>query len=132
VLVVDPFGYGEATLPGANLLTITNALGERPLGIAASEVAAIARMLAGEQSGAPQLLAGVGRQASVVALVAATLEPAVVGDADLTASLQSLTQLLDPTVSVYSVANLWTYGLLADADIADLMALVAPRPITVH
>jgi hypothetical protein len=111
-------------------MAISNALGLRPLGVAASELAAVARMVSAQQVGGPQDLVAVGPQVSLTALVAAVLEPAAVGTLDLTNSVSSLVRLIDPNVSVYSVANVWTFGLLSEADIPDLKALVAPRPIT--
>jgi dienelactone hydrolase len=130
VLVVDPFGYGESYLPGANLMALTSALGERPLGMAASQVAAIARLIANEQGGAPSTLVALGPQTSMVALVAAALEPQAIGALDLQGALASLTELLALDASIYGMRFVWCQGLLEVAEVDDLVALASPRPVT--
>ncbi len=130
VLVIDPFAFGESQMPGAFLMALTSGVGQRPLGLAASQVSAIARLLSAERGGVSvPTIAAVGPEVSVVALLAAVLEPTFVGGVDVEGSLVSLKSLIDSNSSPYSMLTVWTYGLLAEADLNDLEALIAPRPV---
>jgi hypothetical protein len=130
VLVIDPFAFGESQMPGAFLMALTSGVGERPLGLASSQVAAMARLLRAERGGVNgPAISAVGPQTSVVALLAAVLEPAAVGAVEVEGSLISLKSLIDSNPPPDAMLNLWTYGLAAETDLAELEALLAPRAV---
>ena len=85
VVALDPFYFGEGKpkthdyLWGLTLATI----GDRPLGLQASQVAAVARWLRAEHPGEPLTLCAVGPRTSTVALVAAGLEEQAIARLDL-------------------------------------------------
>src|SRR6185295_9259667 len=74
VIAIDPFYFGESKIASHGFLfAITAAaVGERPLGIQASQIAAAARWAESEFK-QPVTVAGVGPRASVIALAAAAL-----------------------------------------------------------
>src|SRR5262249_21223585 len=81
VLAVDPFYFGEAKFPSHDYLfaLLVATVGDRPLGLQASQVAAAARWANDELHGGPVTLAAVGPRSSTFALVAAALEEKAVG-----------------------------------------------------
>lgn len=132
VLAVDPINLGESAVPRHAWLycLLTAAIGDRPLGLQASQVAAIARWATAEYR-APVTVVGVGRRCSVVALIAAGLEPSAIGQVQLHGSMGSLKELIEQNVAFNSGSGLelFCFGLLESFDIKHLAALVAPRPV---
>jgi hypothetical protein len=102
-------------------------LGDRPLGIQASQVAAVARW--SQSKGQPVTLVAMGRRSSTIALAAAALEQEAIGGVELHRPLASLKQIIEENVSITSSPELFCFGLLEQFDIAQLHALVAPRPV---
>ena len=92
VLAVDPFYFGESKIRTHDFLfaLLVGAVGERPLGIQASQIAAIARWARTEFGNAPVEVLAVGPRASLIALCAAALEPDAIAKLDLRDSLTSL------------------------------------------
>ncbi|MBI4580615.1 MAG: acetylxylan esterase [Planctomycetes bacterium] len=131
VLAVDPFYFGESTIPQRDALyaLLVAGVGERPLGIQAGQVAAIARWAFIENAGKPVTLAAVGPRTSTIALVAAALEPAAIGSVDLHDPLASLKLLIERNETVEHMPELFCYALLEHFDIKDIAALITPRPI---
>src|SRR6185295_6215170 len=77
VLAVDPFYFGESHIATRDFLfaLLLAGVGERPLGLQAGQIAAVARWLKTERNaGAPSLRA-IGPRTSLAALIAAALEP---------------------------------------------------------
>ncbi len=132
VVAVDPFSYGESKISSHGFLFAMTAaaVGERPLGIQASQIAAAARWAEAEFK-QPVSVAGVGPRASVVALCAAALEPKAVAGLDLHQPMDSLKELIDKGVGVDKMPELFCFGLLRDFDMKELIALAAPRPVAV-
>lgn len=132
VIAIDPFYYGESKIASHGFLfAITAAaVGERPLGIQASEIAAAARWAEAEFK-QPVTVAGVGPRASVVALAAAALEPKAIGGLELHQPMESLKELIDKGVGVDKMPELFCFGLLRDFDMKELVALAAPRPVAI-
>jgi hypothetical protein len=134
VVAVDPFLFGESKIaaqdPEYTFALFVQTVGERPLGIQAAQLMALARWLAdGER---PIELRAIGRRASAAALVAAALEPQAVASVDLNGALVSFQQLIDEDVAVEKLPELFPFGLFAEFDIAQIAALVAPRPLVFH
>jgi hypothetical protein len=132
VIAIDPFYFGESKIAShAWLFAITAAaVGERPLGIQASQIAAAARWAEAEFK-QPVSVSGVGPRASVVALCAAALEPKAVAGLELHQPMDSLKELIDKGVGVDKMPELFCFGLLQDFDMKELVALAAPRPVAI-
>ncbi|HVE41640.1 MAG TPA: hypothetical protein VNM14_17240 [Planctomycetota bacterium] len=132
VVAIDPFYFGESKIAShAWLFAITAAaVGERPLGIQASEIAAAARWAEAEFK-QPVTVAAVGPRSSVVALCAAALEPKAVAGLELHQPMDSLKELIEKNVNVDKMPELFCFGLLREFDMKELVALAAPRPVAI-
>ncbi|NOY40961.1 MAG: acetylxylan esterase [Planctomycetes bacterium] len=132
VLAVDPFYFGESKISTHDFLfgLLVAAVGERPLGIQATQVAAISRW-ANEQFGADAThIHAVGPRASLYSLVAAAIEPTAIGNLHLHHSFGSLKEIIEQNITVNASPELFCFGLLEHFDIKQLAALVAPRQAT--
>jgi hypothetical protein len=133
VLAVDPFLWGESKIkaqdPDYLFPLFIAGVGERPLGIQAAQLAAIARWTRTRQPTAQVSVAAVGPRSSMAALVAAALEPAAIATVEVSGSLSSLKQLVEEDKTVESLPELFAFGLLAEFDIRQIVALAAPRPV---
>lgn len=130
VLAVDPFYFGEAKIASRDYLfaLLLATVGERPLGIQAAQLAAIARWSRAEGSQTTTLTA-LGPRTSLMALVAAALEPEAVSGLELHDSLGSLKEIIERNATVDQTPEAFCFGLLEQFDIRQLAALVAPRPV---
>jgi hypothetical protein len=126
VIAVDPFYYGESKIEKRDFLfaLLVAATGERPLGIQASQIAAVARWAGGTVT-----VEAVGPRASLVALVAAALEEKAIAALELHKSYGSLKEILEAGLGVDKAPELFCFGLLEAFDVKQLVALVAPRPV---
>lgn len=131
VLAVDPFYVGESKIRQSDWLfaLLVAAVGDRPLGLQASQLAAVARWSAGRESGRPVTLLAIGPRTSVACLVAAALETQAIGSVELRQSLGSLKEVLERNWVVNEAPELFCFGLLECCDVKQLTALVAPRPV---
>ena len=131
VLAVDPFYFGESKIAHRDFLfaLLVAAVGERPLGIQASQVAAIARWAAAQYKGCPVTLVTAGERSSLFALVAGALEEKAVAGVELHGSLGSLKEVIERDWSVNQKPELFCFGLLEAFDLKQIAALVAPRPV---
>ncbi len=129
VLAVDLFYFGEAKLPVKDFLfaLLLSAVGDRPLGVQASQLAAVARWAKGK--GGPVTVVAVGPRLSTVALVAGALEEKAVGGLELQGAIGSLKEVIEQNRSVDQMPEMFCFGLLEAADVKQLAALVAPRPL---
>lgn len=132
VLAVDPFYVGEAKLSEkADLFALLLAsVGDRPLGIQAGQIAAVARWAKTERGPGVVQLKAEGPRTSVMALVAAGLEPDAIGGLELRESLGSLKELIESKAVYNNAPELYCFGLLEQFDVVQLAALSAPRPVT--
>jgi hypothetical protein len=131
VLAVDLFYFGESKIDTRDYLfaLLVSAVGERPLGIQASQVGAIARWTKTQYPTHPVSVQAVGSRASLIALVATGLEPDAVSEVTLTGSYGSLKEVIESNLGVNETPELFCFGLLEQFDIRQLAALVAPRPV---
>jgi dienelactone hydrolase len=131
VVAVDPFYFGESSLGQRDFLfgLLVSSLGERPLGIQAGQVAASARWLARRQGGYPVRIAAHGPRTSLIALVAAALEPDAISGVRLHGGWQTLRAVFDQNISAQQMPEMFAFGLLAEFDIEQTRQLVAPRPV---
>ncbi len=129
VLAVDPANLGESALVREiQFPLLVAAVGERPLGIQASQLAAIARW-AKDRYKAPVMLVSAGARSSVMVLVAAGIEERVIAEVQLHGSLGSLKESIESSWICLQAPELFCFGLLERFDVEQLVALVAPRPV---
>jgi len=134
VVALDPFYFGESKIAERDFLfaLLVAAIGDRPLGLQASQVAAAARWSVGEHKAGPVRLVAVGPRASTFALVAAALEEKAIGEVELHRPLASLKQVIEQNATVEQMPELFCFGLLEAFDIKQIAALVVPRPVEFH
>jgi len=125
VLAVDPYYFGESKIASRDWLfsLLLASVGDRPLGLQASQLGAVARW-AHKQHGAPVALASVGPRASVVALVTGALEEKSIASVDTAQPLGSLKELIERNVAVSAQPEMFCFGLLEHFDMPQLRALV--------
>jgi dienelactone hydrolase len=106
VVAVDPFYFGESKLAKRDYLfaLLVSSIGDRPIGIQASQINAIAGWLR-----TPTSIEAFGPRTSVIARVAAALESRPVKTHD---SLPSLRQVIEKNMTVDTVPELFCFGLL--------------------
>lgn len=133
VIAIDPFFYGESKIASHGYLFAMTAaaVGERPLGLQASQIAAAARWAESEFKQGPVTVVAVGPRASVVALAAAAIEPKAIGGLQLHQPMDSLKELIEKGVAVDKMPELFCFGLLQHFDMKELIALAAPRPVAI-
>jgi hypothetical protein len=130
VLAIDPFYYGESKIESEDFLfaMLIAALGERPLGVQAGQIGAVARW-AGERHGGPVEVHAVGPRTSLAALVAGALETEAISGLRLVESFGSLHEILKRDMGVNQAPELFCFGLLERFDIPQIVALVEPRKV---
>lgn len=132
VVAVDPFYFGESKIENKDWLfaLLLSTLGDRPLGLQAGQLGAVARWLQDKHKG-PVTLAAVGPRTSVIALAAAGLEQQSISGLELTNPLGSLKEVLENDLTFEKNPELFCSGLLESFDIKQLACLAAPRRINV-
>lgn len=130
VLAVDPFYFGESKIASRDHLfaLMLATLGERPLGLQAAQIRAVAEWSRGRHS-RPVSLEAFGRRTGLAALVAAAVEERAIASAVLHGALRSLKQVLEEDLSVEKQPEMFAFGLLEAADIPQIAKLVSPRPL---
>jgi hypothetical protein len=130
VVVADPLGFGEAQGGYREYLwaLMVATVGERALGVQSSQVGALARWLQKQEAG-PITLVAEGPRSSVIALVAAAMEPDAIQSVEVRRSLGSLKEILEQNMILNDVPELFCYGLLETLDLKHIAALCAPRPV---
>ena len=131
VVAMDPFYFGESALGPRDFLfgLLISALGERPIGIQAGQVAAAARWLKARH-GVPVDIDARGPRTSLIALIAAALEPDAIAGVQVHDDWKTLRDVLDREVSAQQMPEMFPFGLLAEFDVPQIVQLVAPRPVT--
>ena len=130
VIVVDPFDIGELKLGEKAWLwdLYLAALGRRPVGLRASELAAIARWSASRSGGEVGMLAD-GPSTSVAALIAAAIEPEAIGGLELHGLPGSFKEPIEAMTPFEKAPDQFCFGLLTEFDVPQIVALVAPRKV---
>jgi dienelactone hydrolase len=134
VLAVDLWYFGESKIGKHDFLfgLLISAVGDRPLGLQASQLAAVARWYQGRAEVGAVTLAAEGPRNSVIALAAAGLSEQGIDRVDLRGSLGSLKEVLEQNRTVAQMPELFCFGLLEQFDLSYLAALAAPRKVTLH
>src|SRR5262249_45165528 len=129
VLAVDPFYFGECKLERDYLWALLVAsIGDRPLGLQASQLAAVARGSRREHK-SPITLVAIGPPASANPSVAAAWEEQAIAQVELHGSLGSLKEVIEQNRSFEQMPELFCFGLLEAFDLNRLAMLTAPRPV---
>ena len=130
VVAMDPWYFGESALGRIDFLygLLMAGVGERPLGLEAGQVIATAKWLKARDGKAVTITAR-GPRTSLIALVAAALEPDAIAGVELHDSWSTLREVFDREVSAKDMPEMFAFGLLAEFDIAQIKALVAPRQV---
>lgn len=131
VAALDPWYFGESALGQRDFLfgLLVAALGERPLGIQVGQVTATARWLKARH-GSPVRIVARGPRTSLIALVAAALEPDAISGVQTIDGWRTLREVLDRNISAQQMPEMFTFGLLAEFDIPQIEQLIAPRAVT--
>lgn len=129
VIAVDPFYFGESALGNKDFLygLLLSSVGDRPLGIEAAQVAAVAKWAAQNQK-TPAKLEAFGPRTSLVGLCAAVVESKSFSELALHDSLNTLKDVLTQNKSVNEAPDLFTFGLLQFADIPQLTTAIG-KPV---
>jgi hypothetical protein len=130
VLAVDPWYFGESKVEDKDWLfaILVATVGDRPLGVQASQVAAVARWAEGDFKEGPVSVVAVGPRCSTFALVAAALEK-VIRQLELHQARGSLKEIIEENRAVNEMPEMFCFGLLAAVDVKQMVELVAPRQV---
>jgi hypothetical protein len=129
VLAADLIFSGEmAPEPLGQHTLLVATIGDRPLGIEAGQLIALAQWL--KRSGAPQVRIHTnGIRSQLQALVAAALEPSFFSELISDGGIRSLRYLLDTPVKYREASDLFCLDLYKTSDIDQLTALAAPTRV---
>lgn len=131
VLAVDPFYFGESKISQRDFLygLLVASVGERPLGIQASQVAAIARWLREERNQTSVTIQSEGPRSCLFTLVAAAIEPKIISSVSLKGSMGSLKQIIEDNQSVNQAPELFCFGLLEQFDIKQIAEIAGTEKV---
>ena len=131
VVAVDPFYLGESKIKNKDFLfaLLVSSVGERPLGVQAGQLIAVAKWLSGPRQLGPAKIEAVGPRTSLIALAATALEPEAIAGLALHGSYGSLKEVIEKGGQVNATPEVFCFGLLEAADIPQLAALAAPRKV---
>lgn len=126
VVAVDPFYLGESKITSRDFLfaLLVSAVGERPVGLQASQIVAAARWLASRKEVGPVTLVSYGPRVGVSALIAAALENNVIAKLVQHDALSSFKQIIENNWTVQSHPELFCFGLLKEFDVPQTQKLV--------
>lgn len=132
VLAVDPWYFGECGMGSRDYLfaLLISTIGDRPLGIQAGQISAIARWSREEFKSEPVRIVTVGPRSSAIALVATALELKAIGSVETRQGLKSLKEVLTQNRLVNDSPELFCFGLLEEFDMPQIVELIAPRGVT--
>jgi dienelactone hydrolase len=125
VLAVDPFYFGESAIATRNHLfaILLAALGERPIGLQASQLGSAARWLGSRFPNHPVSLEAHGPRTSLGALLAAALWPRDIKGAAMHGGFASLREVVERDITVDKMPELFAFGLLKEFDIPQIESL---------
>ncbi len=131
VLAVDLALQGEANPDnrGWLLALLLSSVGDRLLGLQASQLTAVARWAREDRKTPAVTIVATGPRTSTAALIAATLETEAIGKVEVLGSLGSLKQVIEENRTVNQWPEMFCFGLLESFDLKQLVALAAPRPV---
>lgn len=126
VVALDPFYIGESKITSRDFLfaLLVSAVGERPVGIQASQITATARWLSSQEGGQPVKLVSIGPRIGLAALLAAAVENTAIAKLEQHDHLQSLKQVIENNWTVQTHPELFCFGLLKEFDIPQIQTLI--------
>ncbi len=133
VVAFDPFFLGESRFKDHAYLyaLLATAVGDRPLGLQASETGSVARWAKKRFAGKAVSIDSIGPRSSAIALVAAALEPGSFKEIWLHAPLGSLKEAIEK--KTYADApELFCFGLLEFFDVKSISALAEADGAEIH
>ena len=138
VLVVDLLFSGDAA-PEGSLTSLGNpfylfpemlaATGNRPLGLEAAQLAAIANWSRDRWRASSLRVESTGIRSQLEALVAAALSPHLFSQLAVQGGMRSLQYMLDKPVSYQEYPDLFCLDLYKDFDLSSLIALAEPTAV---
>jgi hypothetical protein len=133
VLAIDPFYFGESKITERDFLyaILVASVGDRPLGIQASQLVAAARWAREEFQCDEVTIAAAGPRTSVIALTAAGLSANAIDAVQVHDCPGSLREFIEQNQGANQMPEMLCFGLLKDFDVAQLVALAAPRAVTI-
>jgi len=125
VVAVDPFYFGESKIASRDFLfaLMVSTVGDRPLGLQASQVSAVATWLKDKRGFGSVTVKSIGKRSSLYGLVAAGLNPAAIETIEMTGSLKSLRDVIALDRAANTTPEMLCFGLLEQFDIPQLKAL---------
>jgi len=125
VIAVDPYYLGESKLGRRDWLysLLIATIGDRPLGVQASQLTAVARWVRKTHGPGDVKLLSVGPRASVMAAVAGAIEPDAFSAVESREGMKSLKELIERSALVSETPELFCFGLLEHFDVPQLRAL---------
>jgi hypothetical protein len=130
VLAIDPFYVGESKIEDRGYLfaLLVSSVGSRPIGVQASQLAAVNRWSVSEFGGPPQRQIAIGPRQSLAALIAAATSSSNERPAqlELHGSLGSLREVIEKNWGVDEYPEMFCFGLLKLCDINDMIELAKP------
>lgn len=125
VLTVDPYYFGESQLGRRDWLysLLIATVGDRPLGIQASQLTAIGRWARQWLPAGDVRLVAIGPRSSVIAAVAGALEPKTFQSIEKQQALASLKDVIRDNKTADKWPELFCFGLLEQFDLPQLEAL---------
>ncbi|MGV3774521.1 MAG: alpha/beta hydrolase family protein [Verrucomicrobiales bacterium] len=126
VIAIDPFFFGESKIASHDFLfaLLVASVGERPLGIQASQIAAAAKAIQKEGASRVTIYAK-GPRLGLAARIAAALAPDAIAECQVEGELASLSEILNQNWAVNQKPELFCFGLLSEFELADIKALGA-------
>ncbi len=125
VVVVDLWYQGECHPAERDYLfaLVLSTVGERPVGIQASQLAAVARWCMQSFDNQPVTVQAYGERATLPAVIAAGLELVAIRNTELYQAQTSLKQVIEKNLAVEAAPEQFCFGLLRDFDLPQLEAL---------
>ncbi|MBM3335843.1 acetylxylan esterase, partial [Candidatus Sumerlaeota bacterium] len=133
-VVLDILFTGDCVPPrgAGHWAQMIGTVGRRPLGIQVSQLRAVAEWIERGQTGKPLRVVTKGRVAGLAALVCAALYPQSFDSLELREMDKSLKDLAASKVTYISSPSLFCFGLLAVADIPELLHLAHPTKVNMQ
>ena len=123
VIALDPLLLGESQFSPYSAYLLA-AVGDRPLGIQASEMAATARWAGERFKNGPLTLQTIGPRSSTLGLIATALERQAIGQLKMVQNWKSLHQMLEENWTGDQMPELFCFGLFEAFDLPQIEALV--------
>lgn len=102
---------------------VLSTVGERPVGIQASQLAAVARWCMQSFDNQPVTVQAYGERATLPAVIAAGLELVAIRNTELYQAQTSLKQVIEKNLAVEAAPEQFCFGLLRDFDLPQIEAL---------